>query len=993
MEAIDFVVRRLKDWHQQGHLTDRQLQTLSELYDVRRARMATASSAGQLLQPDATFSRRDECWSCAEYLYSNSSHCHGCGAPIANPGVRSLRYLRYLCRELEANEESGRLTLRQAHEFIGEIKERIVALQRKLERDRAPMVLPVDEQPEEPQPRHRPRQSEEAPIEEEGPRKSVLEILLDPESIQWLLAAGGGLIVLGLVIWLSSLGLFENARFVATLLGLGNAGLLALGYMLILRTSFQNAGRALTLLACLVMPLNLWFYHTNNLFTLEGQLWMPALVCCVVYAASAYVLRDALFVYVLVAGVSLTGLLILERFSIFEQVFAPSAMLVVLGLICLHAERAFPDIDGPFSRRQFGLAFFWCSLVLFALGLLLLLGAQIIGWLHEPIFRHLGMASPPDVATRPFLPRTLLLVLAGTYYYTYADLVVRRIGTYIYLAASTVLWAEILLLVMTDLAQHDAILIIALALTALAVNVLSAAFETQHAFLRRVPPLGLLLNMIPVALGVLLHFRATNSVLNDLWRVEGGQPFAISWGLAGAMAVTALCCRAGAFLYRHSLAPLSVAYFFATAAATLVFAAELTWMIGLHRWEQEAPLVMIVPILYLIASHLYRGHTPEKPLIWAAHGAVVIMLFCSIWVALGITPQVVAPIEGESRNLLLALYCLETAIFYGIAAFLRRTNWTIYLATIMLCGAIWQLLTYFHTPNEYYAVAFALSGFCLLIAYRFGVVEKWQIAGLERATFQSANALTTLGFTAGALLSLSRVFLGEAALAGMDPAHNWRNPIRTLMVVLIMLSIISLLSAWLVREQLWRRVYLVLNIVNVLLLVLAVHRFSALDVWQRLEIFTIVLGLLLLGVAYVGWYRETERSSDLVSFAFIFGSLGLVIPLFLASALHRFGAKISELDELALVAACVVLFGSGILCRVKATTIVGAAVLFVYVLMVLIWMHRFLRDTWIVGIYLTLGGVLLFGTGLFLSVYRDRLLALPDRIRRREGIFRIFDWR
>jgi hypothetical protein len=64
-----------------------------------------------------------------------------------------------------------------------------------------------------------------------------------------------------------------------------------------------------------------------------------------------------------------------------------------------------------------------------------------------------------------------------------------------------------------------------------------------------------------------------------------------------------------------------------------------------------------------------------------------------------------------------------------------------------------------------------------------------------------------------------------------------------------------------------------------------------------------------------------------------------------------------------------------------------------YVLMVLIWMHRLLRESVIVGIYLTLGGVLLFGTGLILSVYRDRLLQLPDKIRRREGIFRIFDWR
>src|SRR5262249_26428266 len=160
---------------------------------------------------------------------------------------------------------------------------------------------------------------------------------------------------------------------------------------------------------------------------------------------------------------------------------------------------------------------------------------------------------------------------------------------------------------------------------------------------------------------------------------------------------------------------LSVAYFFATAAATLVFAAGLTWMIGLEPWETEAPLVTIVPILYLIASYMYRGHTPEKPLIWAGHAAVGIMLFCSIWVALGITPQVVARIEGDNRNLLLSLFCLEVTIFYGLATYLQRTNWTMYLAAVMFCGAVWQLLKYFHTPDEFYVVAFALAGFVLLV--------------------------------------------------------------------------------------------------------------------------------------------------------------------------------------------------------------------------------------------------------------------------------------
>jgi hypothetical protein len=35
----------------------------------------------------------------------------------------------------------------------------------------------------------------------------------------------------------------------------------------------------------------------------------------------------------------------------------------------------------------------------------------------------------------------------------------------------------------------------------------------------------------------------------------------------------------------------------------------------------------------------------------------------------------------------------------------------------------------------------------------------------------------------------------------------------------------------------------------------------------------------------------------------------------------------------------------------------------------------------------------IFSFGLVLSVYRDRLLTLPDKIKRREGVFRVLSWR
>ena len=99
------------------------------------------------------------------------------------------------------------------------------------------------------------------------------------------------------------------------------------------------------------------------------------------------------------------------------------------------------------------------------------------------------------------------------------------------------------------------------------------------------------------------------------------------------------------------------------------------------------------------------------------------------------------PVSGDARNLLLAGFCLETALFYGLAAALRKQGWNIYLTTLMLCGAIWQLLSYFHTPSEFYPLAFALLGLALLVAYRLALLERLEWTALSRAGFYAASEL------------------------------------------------------------------------------------------------------------------------------------------------------------------------------------------------------------------------------------------------------------
>jgi hypothetical protein len=78
--------------------------------------------------------------------------------------------------------------------------------------------------------------------------------------------------------------------------------------------------------------------------------------------------------------------------------------------------------------------------------------------------------------------------------------------------------------------------------------------------------------------------------------------------------------------------------------------------------------------------------------------------------------------------------------------------------------------------------------------------------------------------------------------------------------------------------------------------------------------------------------------------------------------------------------------------HIKSTTLVGGIMMALYVLGLVAFLRLpdMLKTT---AVYLMIGGGLFFGVGLVLSVYRDRLLTLPARIKRHEGVFRVLNWR
>ncbi len=943
-QAADFAARRFQEWVERGVLRADQVRAILDGYDDRRRRWSGRRENGE---PPPRRTGLPP------------------GTAIELPALRSLRYWTFLGNDVRKLRDDGHLRHNQAEELLDEVHERRSALERRLPTSEIPEVLPADELDEvlPPEPRRRiPPPPLPTP---RPPRKPLLEILLDPRNIQWLLAFGGGLMFVGVVIllWINEV---FTPTVLAGVLAVSNLAVLLGGWSLLRLTRYQLAGMALTLLACLVMPLNLWYLQAHDLLTLEGHLWVAGLICCALYAVSAWVLRDEAFVYVLVGGVAAAGLLAIASLKPvpmhFWEVVAPSTMLVALGLLCIHAERAFPEAEGPFGRKRFGLAFFFSGHAALAAGLLLMLGAFVTGkWaypLFEALYRERGVGPSSIVGTYHWL--ALVLVLAAAYAYAYSDLVVRHVGGYVHIAALTLLWALVLAFEEFKIELSVDVAIALLAGLTLVINLLQGLAAKDSPYTRTMPILAVLLPLLAVWLG-LVRFA------NDFTAPIG-------WGYIGAMALTIVACRLGAHLHKESSPWLAAVYFFATGAATLVGAVALLNVLGLRDWPRVAPVVMLIPIAYAVAAAVYQGGPSARPLLAVAHCATVAMIAFSLgFVMTGLVDRVRDPI-----NLWAALFALECAVFYALAGMLHRQTAGIHLAAVMACGVVWQLFNYYGVDREFYVLTFAIVGLGMLAAYRFALLEGALGGPLTDAAYAAANTLLSLSFIASGALTVGRLASGVALG-------------QTLVVMSLSLTAVSLLAVFLTRQRTWQRWYVVTTIGQGLLAFLVVMNASDLTAGQKVQVFCVVAGLVLLIASHVGWYREQERDDDLVSTGLFLGSLLFGWPMAIAALYDRAGNHLIVLNEVGFLVTALLLLTTGVLFQIRATAVNGAILTAVYFVTLLLFIPWGRLGT--VALVITIGGGVLFGLGLVLSVFREHLLTLPQRIKERQGVFRVLTWR
>jgi len=98
-------------------------------------------------------------------------------------------------------------------------------------------------------------------------------------------------------------------------------------------------------------------------------------------------------------------------------------------------------------------------------------------------------------------------------------------------------------------------------------------------------------------------------------------------------------------------------------------------------------------------------------------------------------------------------------------------------------------------------------------------------------------------------------------------------------------------------------------------------------------------------------------------------------------------------NEFGLLAGGLVLLGCGFIGQLRVPTITGAAMVTLYVVTIVLFGRFLLEQVQTAALLLAIGGGVIFGTGVILAVYRDRLLALPAKVRSREGVFRVLGWR
>ena len=810
------------------------------------------------------------------------------------------------------------------------------------------------------------------------------QALLDPRGLQSLMLAGGGILVLGLVLWLAVIGVFDNPVYAALGLGAANVSLVFAGVYAAARTNYRMAGRAVAMLGCLLLPLNLWFYDAQGLVTLSegGHLWLPALVICVIYAVVARVLKDSLFVYAVVAGVTMSGMLFLADSDVGRlwEVVAPSALLVVLGSLSVHAERLFPrtqsrEEDAPFTRGDFGKAFYRAGHALVGCGLGLLFLGRMAGRFYDVLFANAGWFTQPEVATEFGMKLAALAVVGlGAYTYVFSRLVVDRNRVYDVLVFLMVAWASLIGMDLLGVTVTVDVVVGALAVVGIGARVAGRLpyFETAgDEQANNARSRDMVATLGAATTNVALVMLLVQMVRGFFFVTPIDYTFGLSYVVSAALVVVA-CASSLLNQVRgdgEEEQPFRFGYVELALLALMGGVVQLVPPFALLSLPAQFAAMAVVPFGFLVGAYV-TPHGPKRGgLVASASNASVALLMMSTMLLL-----------SGATEATLVLSAVLTALYSGLSVVSPRRAPAVVapmLALVTVVHAIFVFELGVHLP----LLVVSLVGFAGVVAGK--------VWGVENAGWSGRVAVTLAG-VAGALLTANRVAADEASLP--------------LLGMLVGQVVVALVAGLLSKVGKGRRGMVLVALLGTVSAAATVSSISQLSMLQRVEVFAVAAGVAVLAAGHVGWRRElTEpeaeaepKQDDLVDLNLWIGSLFCAVPAAVGLLGVRFFGVGNELwamaHELGVLLIGLTLLGSGVLCRLRATTLTGVATVAVYLfsLVALVNVPDELQN---VAVYLMVGGGLLFGSAITLSVYRDRLLELPERVRQGEGVFAVLKWR
>lgn len=832
-------------------------------------------------------------------------------------------------------------------------------------------------------------------------RPALIERLLSPQSLQWMMSVGGGMLVIGFVVWLWSTGLFENPVIVA--LGMGGAigALVAAGIALVKFTRYQLTGKGLTLLGTLAMPLQLWFYHAQDLINLNdgGHLWIPAAIFCLVYAGIARVLRSPAFVYTLVGGVVLTGMLLMADQAVnqFWNLLPQVTFLVGLGWVSVFAERWFVETESDFAREKFGRAFRKAGALTIVGGLALLLASQVAGLFFSAIKCN-GYVFAQYIPSlfQEFWAVGILCATAVGITVEISQERDRRDGHDSGLVSSMkrngllgiVSWIAVSLIGILNVTITVTMIAIVLAAAVFAVNILKLSASKS--------------DDEPAMLKGFTGPAQTASVLLCLLAMV--QFFMLSVGLGGGMIFGDLGCASLAQITLASLAAISCSFVanrgeganISQSQAVTAFAGSVTavaalwtaaWVFGATTGLALGVVGLALPLI-IAATGLF-AKVPQSRLFKhiAATMTTAQMVLYVPFFSISIFSA------GAAEPVWIAV-CLVAALIHYLCSFIRKDQIEVRIGfnRMMTYGYLVAVVSIALTLLSM-SVALAIVSAPALVGLLLMVVGR--IAGGTAGDDTAKNAQWSL------VADYGRVFMTFANLATMLYALNMvvvDVTTFTLAVAVGLQLLSAVVAACLSRAEGWRNGFMASSILLTVTQLVVVNEAIPFSIATKVEFIAVIIGALLLGIGHVSWAREKDTASETTTAALWLGSLLTALPLLVALFVYRYTNVVGVTGveqyghEVAVLVSLSMLLVAGIMCRIRSTTIVGALGMMVYVasLLTMIPLPEKLQS---ISFVMMAGGGVFFTTAVLLSVYRDRIIAIPDRFRNGDGVFQVLKWR